>query len=93
MLNDLNKLLVMKQINHPNLKNRMDLLNQNNHLKHYLGISTQSSPDVLTDAHFDSEVIYLIHNSLTLILVLYASQDLLDEIKDFRTKIRLYRVD
>ena len=91
MLNDLNKLLVMKQIDHPNLRKRMDLLNQNENLEHYLGISSQNTPDVLTDAHFDSEVDVL-YAILTLCLVLHACKDLLDEVENSRAEVGLHWV-
>jgi hypothetical protein len=75
LLNELNRLLLMRDSKKTNVKDKLDAHENKHNLVQYIGAQNPGKSDLLTEAHFDNEVstIQLFY------LVLYPSQNILDE--------------
>jgi hypothetical protein len=61
------------------MQRRLDLENQTDNLAEYIGGAKSESYQLLSEAHYDSEVILHIFDSLNSLIVLHSCQNLLDE--------------
>lgn len=61
------------------MQRRLDLENQTDNLAEYIGGTKSENYQLLSEAHYDSEVILHIFDSLYFLIVLHSCQNLLDE--------------
>lgn len=78
-MDDLNKILLLKQNLRPHMQRRLDLENQTDNLAEYIGGAKSENYQLLSEAHYDSEVILHIYKTLYFLIVLHSCQNLLDE--------------
>jgi hypothetical protein len=56
ILNELNRLLMMRDNKKLNVKEKLDANQDKDNFMQYIGIQSSNYNDLLTEAHFDSEV-------------------------------------